>query len=126
MRPDELAPGHAVARANRSNARNPQPRADGCSGDGDAEPFQLADDALVAPSRVFMAKTDRQHSHIASDRRAPTSALVRPPPRDQPLMPSKQGAWRDEKRGPAVAWEQSTDGGQKSRSTDVIAGRRVR
>src|SRR5262249_9140343 len=113
MESDKFTPGHAASCADGAKARCTQPVAYCRRRNDDPEAFELADDALVAPSRVFMGKTDRQHSHIASDRPAPTSAVVRPPPRDQPLMPSKQCRRRDEERGPAVAREQSTDGGQE-------------
>src|SRR4029450_7295227 len=56
VRADELAPCLPAPRADRSNARAPQPRADGWGGEGRAKPFQLADDSLVAPSRVSRAR----------------------------------------------------------------------
>jgi hypothetical protein len=47
MRPHELAPRHAPARAGRSETYRPQPCAHCCGRHHDAETLQLADDALI-------------------------------------------------------------------------------
>jgi len=81
--------------------------------------------------RVFAGETDREHSNIALDRPASSSAGVRPAPRDQSLMPSKQRRRRDDERLPAGGREQAAGrcqeepvNGPDRRPTDLAAQHR--
>jgi hypothetical protein len=117
MRADELTPCHPVPRADRSNARVPQPRADSRGGDGNAKPFQLADDSLVTPSWVLTSETDCELPDVRPNRPTTASARIRPAFRDQPSVPSQQRRGRNQERVPTKAREQAT--GSQEEPVDV-------
>jgi hypothetical protein len=56
MDPDEFAPGHAASGADGAEACRTQPVAHCRRRDDDPEAFELAGDALVAPSRFSRAR----------------------------------------------------------------------
>ena len=69
MRSDELAPGRARGRPDWSEATCPQPCAHGRRRHRDAESFELANDALIPPARVFSRKPQDQLPNFGTDRR---------------------------------------------------------
>jgi hypothetical protein len=78
-----------------------------------AEPTQLADDALITPTRILTSQTQHQLTDLAGDRRSTNSARIGPAPRHEPAVPAKQRCRRDDKRPPARPRQQPTCRGKK-------------
>jgi hypothetical protein len=83
-----------------------------------AEPAQLADDALVAPARILARESQDQLSDLAADRWPTNLTRICPAPRDQPAVPAKQCRWRDDKGPPARSRQQPAGGSEE----DSIGG----
>jgi hypothetical protein len=103
--PQELAPCGTPPPSSRSELFRTQDRPDGGRRDDDAEPFQLTNDTLVAPPRIFPCEPKDQRSHLPLDRRPTGWSVVRPPFRDKPAVPTEQRRGRDEKGSPSRAWQ---------------------
>src|SRR5262249_13011499 len=110
---DKLAPGRSPSSADSPETRLLQPSTHRRWRDAHPETFQLADDPLVTPSRVFARETQGKRPDITPNRPATTSACVRPAFRDQVSMPAEQRRGRDEERVPAGARGQPTGGSQQ-------------
>ena len=69
MRSYEFAPGRAPARADRTEATFPKPCAHGRRRHRDAESFELPNDALISPARVFCREPQHQLPNFRTNRR---------------------------------------------------------
>ena len=106
-----------------------QGRADRGGRDLDAEPEELALDALVAPARVLPGQADDQLLDVLIERRSPESTTgIGPGAGDQAAVPAQQRLRGDEEAGPAGSWQHAADRGEQGsvgrlqpRSLDLAA-----
>jgi hypothetical protein len=71
---------------------------------GDAELFQFADDAEVAPARVLLGQAADQLYRLVPKRRTTGAAVwVGPPSPDETAVPVEDRPWRDQKRAPSLS-----------------------
>ena len=81
--------------------------------DRNAQPAQLADDALVAPARILAGQAQHQLSDLAADRRPTDATGIGPAAAHQPPMPAKQRRRCDDKRPPARSRQQPAGGSKE-------------
>jgi hypothetical protein len=80
---------------------------------GDAEPFQFAHNALIAPARVLPRKPHNEVADLTTDGPSAKAVTIGPTPRDQPAMPFEQGDGLDDKRRSGRARQDSACGCQE-------------
>jgi hypothetical protein len=67
----------------------------------DAEAFQLAHNALIAPPRILPCQANDQRSTLFGDLRTTRSSRIGPAPRHRPAVPAQErGTKRDKLQGP--------------------------
>jgi hypothetical protein len=106
-----------------------QGRPDRGGQDLDAQPVELALDALVAPARVLSGKADDQLLDVLIERWTPTPAAgIGPGVGDQAAVPAQHGLGGDQEAGPVGSWQHAADRGEhgsigrlQPRSMDLAA-----
>jgi hypothetical protein len=79
----------------------------------DAQSFQFAHDALIAPSWILARYPQDQLANLEIDRPSPGAVTIRPTPGDQSTMPLEQRGRLDDEHRPDRTWQQPTGGGQE-------------
>jgi len=103
VRSDKLTPCCASPCADRSETGLPKPRAHGRRRNCESQALQLADNPLIAPTRVRSGKAQNQRSYLGTQRRATGRTCVRPSLGHQAPMPLEQPGRRDHEGSPGSA-----------------------